>query len=53
MVQNDTYRVKKISLLYTDLTRPNGERVYIPNASLLSLGITNLTRSKNTSQSVR
>ncbi|GFR52225.1 hypothetical protein Agub_g14676, partial [Astrephomene gubernaculifera] len=53
LVGADMYRVKKISLLFTDLVRANGERVYMPNTSLITQGITNWTRSKNKSESCR
>eukprot|EP00198_Chlamydomonas_reinhardtii_P003737 XP_001693073.1 predicted protein [Chlamydomonas reinhardtii] len=33
----DMYRVKKISLLYTDLVKSNGERVYMPNTALITV----------------
>ncbi|KXZ50163.1 hypothetical protein GPECTOR_17g799 [Gonium pectorale] len=53
MIGTDMYRIKKISLLYTDMVRGNGERVYMPNTPLTSQNITNLTRSKTKSESCR
>lgn len=46
-------RVKKISLLYTELLRWNGERVFVPNPALSSAKLTNLTRSKTKTESCR
>ncbi|EFJ41662.1 hypothetical protein VOLCADRAFT_98375 [Volvox carteri f. nagariensis] len=53
VIGTDMYRVKKISLLYTDLVKYTGERVYMPNTSLIEEGIINWTRSKSKSESCR
>ncbi|PNH03916.1 Mechanosensitive ion channel protein 9, partial [Tetrabaena socialis] len=42
----DMFRVKKISLLYTDMLTHAGEQVYMPNKELIGSSITNLTRTR-------
>eukprot|EP00775_Hariotina_reticulata_P008975 gene8975-9150_t len=39
------YRVKKIDLMYTLFVKGNGERIYYPNTRLITLPVTNLTRT--------
>ncbi|KAG2492831.1 hypothetical protein HYH03_008986 [Edaphochlamys debaryana] len=53
LVGVEMYRVKKISLLYTDMVRSNGERVYMPNTGLVLQNITNWTRSKTRQETCR
>lgn len=53
LVDLEQVRVKKISLLYTELVRWNGERVFAPNTTLSATKVTNLTRSKTKAESMR
>lgn len=53
LLGTESLRVKKISLLYTEMLRWNGERVFVPNPTLFTTQVTNLTRSKTKSETVR
>ncbi|KAG2491012.1 hypothetical protein HYH03_010684 [Edaphochlamys debaryana] len=43
---NDSMRVKRISLLYTDFVKWTDEEIYIPNTKMMQHDITNWTRTR-------
>jgi len=53
LIKTELYRVKKISLLYTEFIQINGERIFIPNTDLMASIISNWTRTKTKTEFVR